>query len=67
MDKAVIVLIFPEPKDDMEMGMIIQKAQEVYKNRPDVKAILTVKNAAEKIISFIEENKTDNSDENGKG
>lgn len=54
MDKAVVVFIFPEPTDNVLMGEIIRRSKEIFKDMPDVKVHLAIKEAANEITSFID-------------
>lgn len=54
MSQFAIVIIFPETENQMELGIIIEKAQELFKGRKGVSAKLTKDVTAERVIKIVE-------------
>lgn len=53
--KAVIVVSFPEPEDDMELGAIIQTLKDTFADRddgPELKMYMGVNNVADRVIDI---------------
>lgn len=53
MSQSVIVIQFPETENQMELGIIIERAQELFKGREGVKASLCVDKTAERVIALV--------------
>lgn len=49
---AVIVFIFPEPEEDMKMAYLIDKSRSLFKDLPEVRAMLAVNTMADAIIDI---------------
>src|SRR5688572_21822493 len=52
--KAVIAFVFPEPEDNLTMARIISMCKEPFKDIPDVKIHMAIKDAADTIEFFVE-------------
>lgn len=53
MSESAIVIIFPETENQMELALIIEKAQELFKGREGVSAKLIVNESAERVIAIV--------------
>lgn len=52
MTQAVLVFSFPEPKDSISLGLIIEAAKKVFDNMPEMKIHMGINTVAEDVIAI---------------
>lgn len=54
MSQAVIVFSFPEPKDTVSLGLIIESAKKVFDNMPEMKIHMAINEVADDIVAVFD-------------
>ncbi len=54
MGQVVIVFNFPEPENNVELGLIIAKAKELFADKEDLKVHMAIKDAADSVMAVFD-------------